>query len=63
MSTTLICDEVVTVSTSETGSKYPLMHRQESLQLARWRSEEWAKRVARIYCLEIGDDDEEEKTG
>jgi hypothetical protein len=25
------------------------------------RSEEWAKRVARIYCLDIGDHDEDEK--
>ena len=36
---------------------------QQQLKNAPPRSEEWAKRVARIYCLDIGDDDKEEKTG
>jgi hypothetical protein len=36
---------------------------EEQLKNAPPRSEEWAKRVARIYCLDIGDDDEEEKAG
>ncbi len=36
---------------------------EEQLKNAPTRSEEWARRVARIYCLDIGDDDEEEKAG
>ena len=36
---------------------------EEQLKNAPLRSEESAKRVARIYCLDIGDDDEEKKTG
>ena len=36
---------------------------EEQLKNAPSRSEEWAKKVARIYCLDIGDDDEEEKAG
>ena len=36
---------------------------EEQLKNAPPRSEEWAKKVARIYCLDIGDDDEEEKAG
>jgi hypothetical protein len=35
---------------------------EEQLKNAPPRSEEWAKRVARIYCLDI-DDDDEEKAG
>ncbi len=34
---------------------------EEQLKNAPPRSEEWARRVARIYCLDIGDDNEEEK--
>jgi hypothetical protein len=36
---------------------------EEQLKNAPPRSEEWVKKVARIYCLDIGDDDEEEKAG
>jgi hypothetical protein len=36
---------------------------EEQLKNAPLRSEEWARRVARIYCLDIGDDDEDEKAG
>ena len=36
---------------------------EQQLKNAPLRSEEWVKRVARIYCLDIGDDDEEEKAG
>jgi hypothetical protein len=32
----------------------------EQLKNAPQRSEEWARRVARIYCLDIGDDEERE---
>jgi hypothetical protein len=35
---------------------------EEQLKNAPPRSEEWARRVARIYCLDIGDDKQEEKT-
>ncbi len=34
---------------------------EQQLKNAPPRSEEWARRVARIYCLDIGDDNEEEK--
>jgi hypothetical protein len=34
---------------------------EEQLKNAPPRSEEWAKRVARIYCLDIEDGDVEEK--
>ena len=34
---------------------------EEQLKNAPPRSEEWAKRVAQIYCLDIGDDDGEEE--
>jgi hypothetical protein len=33
---------------------------QEQLKNAPLRSEEWAKRVARIYCLDISGDEEKE---
>ena len=40
----------------------PVEWPEEQLKNAPLRSEEWAKRVARIYCLDIGDHgDEEEK--
>jgi hypothetical protein len=32
---------------------------QQQLENAPDRSEEWAKRVARIYCLDIGDEEKE----
>ena len=34
---------------------------EEQLKSTPPRSEEWVKRVARIYCLDLGDYDEEEK--
>jgi hypothetical protein len=36
---------------------------EEQLKNAPPRTEEWAKRVARIYCLDIGDDEDEEQVG
>jgi hypothetical protein len=36
---------------------------EEQLKNAPPRSEQWAQKVARIYCLDIGDDNEEEKAG
>ena len=36
---------------------------EEQLKNAPPRSEESVKRVARIYCLDIGDDDKVERTG
>ena len=36
---------------------------EEQLKNAPPRTEEWAKKVARIYCLDIGGEDEEEKAG
>ena len=35
---------------------------EEQLKSAPPRSEEWARKVARIYCLDIGDDSDEEKS-
>jgi hypothetical protein len=46
--------EKVTVPTPEAWAE-------ESLKNAPPRSEEWAKRVARIYCLDIGDESDEER--
>jgi hypothetical protein len=34
---------------------------EQQLKNAPPRSEEWARKVARIYCLDIGDENEEEK--
>lgn len=34
---------------------------EQQLKNAPPRSEEWAKRVARIYCLDIGDGESSEK--
>jgi len=34
---------------------------EQQLKNAPQRSEEWARKVARIYCLDIGDENEEEK--
>ena len=52
---------------SKTGEKViiptPEEWAEQQLKNAPLRSEEWVKRVARIYCLDIGDDDEEEKAG
>jgi hypothetical protein len=36
---------------------------EEQLKNAPPRSEEWARKVAGIYCLDIGDDEEEERAG
>jgi hypothetical protein len=50
---------------SKTGEKViiptPQEWAEEQLKNAPPRSEEWARRVARIYCLDIGEDDEEKK--
>lgn len=35
---------------------------EEQLKNAPPRSEEWARKVARIYCLEIDDDNNQEET-
>jgi len=35
---------------------------EEQLKNAPPRSEEWARKVARIYCLDIDDDNSEEKS-
>jgi hypothetical protein len=35
---------------------------EEQLKNAPPRSEEWARKVARIYCLDIGDDNSEEES-
>lgn len=35
---------------------------EEQLRNAPPRSEEWARKVARIYCLDIDDDNSEEKS-
>ena len=49
----------------KTGEKVIIPTKQEwaeeQLKNAPPWSEEWVKRVARIYCLDIGDEDEEEK--
>ena len=50
---------------SKTGEKViipiPEEWAEEQLKNAPPRSEEWAKRVARIYCMDIGDEDDGEK--